>query len=59
MTNEQQRAYNSVLKYLEFMPFSKQGLIDQLSSEYGDNFPEDVAKFAVKALEKNRERFAC
>lgn len=31
--------------------FSYQGLIDQLSSEYGNQFPEDVAKKAVDSMD--------
>lgn len=31
--------------------FSYNGLIDQLSSEYGEQFPEDVAKRAVDSLD--------
>lgn len=33
--------------YLSFMPFSKQGLFDQLTSEYGEKFPADAAQYAV------------
>ena len=55
MTMEQKNAYKAAKSYLEFSGFSKQGLIDQLSSEYADNYPEDVAEFAVNALEENGE----
>ena len=55
MTAEQKNAYKAAKNYLEFSGFSKQGLIDQLSSEYGDNYPVDVAEFAVNALEENGE----
>ena len=55
MTMEQKNAYKAAKSYLEFAGFSKQGLIDQLSSEYGDNYPVDVAEFAVNALEENGE----
>lgn len=36
--------------YLDFMAFSRQGLIDQLSSEYGDQYPVEVATAAVDSL---------
>lgn len=52
---EQQNAYKAALNYLDFAPFSKQGLIDQLSSEYGDNYPQDVAEFAVNKIEERGE----
>jgi Host cell surface-exposed lipoprotein len=32
------------------MAFSRQGLIDQLSSEYGSQFPVEDATFAVDSL---------
>ena len=35
--------------------FSRQGLIDQLSSEYGSEFPLADAKFAVTFIENNSE----
>ena len=54
-TNEQKNAYKSAKQYLQFMAFSRQGLVDQLSSEYGDGYPEDVAEFAVSQLEERGE----
>lgn len=51
-TAEQKYAFASGLTYLEVMAFSKQRLIDQLSSEYGDNYPLEVAEFAVNAIEE-------
>lgn len=50
MTTEQENAVRSAENYLEFMPFSKQGLIDQLSSPAGDGYPQDVAQFAVEHI---------
>ena len=52
-SREQQNAYKAGLSYLEFMSFSRQGLIDQLSSEYGDQYPLEVAEFAVNAIEED------
>ena len=54
-TSEQQHAYNSGLNYLEYTAFSKQGLIDQLSSEYGEGYPLEVAEFAVNKIEERGE----
>lgn len=51
LTVEQENAIRSAENYLEFMPFSKQGLIDQLSSSAGDGYPQDVATFAVEHIE--------
>lgn len=54
-TREQKNAYESAKQYLNYTSFSKQGLIDQLSSEYGGNYPEDVAEFAIEQLEERGE----
>ncbi|MGO1166271.1 MAG: Ltp family lipoprotein [Janibacter sp.] len=51
MTTEQENAIRAAENYLDFMPFSKQGLIDQLSSDAGDGYPQDVAEFAVDNIE--------
>lgn len=53
LTVEQENAIRSAESYLEFMPFSKQGLIDQLSSPAGDGYPQDVATFAVEHIESD------
>ena len=44
-------AYRSAKDYLAFSGFSKQGLIDQLSSEYGDGYTVEQATAAVQAME--------
>ena len=54
-TSEQKHAYNAGLSYLEYTAFSKQGLIDQLSSEYGEGYPLEVAEFAVNKIEERGE----
>jgi len=46
----QQAAVRSAESYLRFMGFSRQGLIDQLSSEFGDQFPVEDATVAVDSL---------
>ena len=55
LSKEEQNAYNSAKNYLDYMAFSKKGLIQQLSSEYGDGYPKKVAKKAVKVLEKEEK----
>lgn len=39
--------------YLSVMSFSRQGLLDQLTSEYGGQFPLDQAEYGVAYLEAN------
>ena len=46
-----QNAFRSAVSYLEGSGFSKQGLIDQLSSEYGSGYTLQQATDAVQALE--------
>jgi hypothetical protein len=46
LTNARQAAQD----YLDFGGFSRQGLIDQLSSEYGDQYPVEIATAAVDSL---------
>jgi hypothetical protein len=55
MTASQENAVKEARSYLDTMAFSRQGLIDQLSSEYGSQFPLVDAQFAVAYLEKNSE----
>lgn len=43
-------ARRSAQSYLEYSGFSRQGLIDQLSSEYGDQYPVEAATVAVDSL---------
>ena len=50
-----ENAYRSAKNYLKTMPFSKQGLIDQLSSDFGDKYTVEQAAAAVKMLEDNKE----
>ena len=51
MTAEQKNAYQAAKDYLDFSAFSRKGLINQLSSEYGSNYPKKVATFVVDLLE--------
>ncbi|MGY1855388.1 Ltp family lipoprotein [Modestobacter sp. SYSU DS0290] len=50
-TASQQQAVRSAERYLDFAGFSRQGLIDQLSSEYGDQFSVEDATWAVDHVE--------
>ena len=52
---EQKNCYKAAKQYIDVMPFSRQGLIDQLSSDAGNKYPEDVAEFAVSKLEERGE----
>ncbi len=45
--SEYQAALNRAESYSERMHMSKQGIYDQLTSEYGDQFDEDAAQYAV------------
>ena len=51
LTASQKNAVRAAESYLDFSGFSKQGLIDQLSSEYGDGFSETDAKAAVNSMD--------
>lgn len=44
---EYQSALAAARQYLSTMAFSKQGLYDQLTSEYGNGFPAEAAQYAV------------
>lgn len=50
LTPPQQNAVRSAESYLDFSSFSRQGLIDQLSSEFGDQFAVEDATVAVDSL---------
>jgi hypothetical protein len=51
LTAAQRNAVRSASAYLKMSGFSRQGLIDQLSSEYGDRFSVEDATVAVDSLE--------
>lgn len=44
---EYKSALRSAKTYSEMMHMSKQGIYDQLTSEYGDKFPAEAAQYAV------------
>jgi Host cell surface-exposed lipoprotein/Protein of unknown function (DUF2510)/Glucodextranase, domain B len=52
-TLSQQNALKAAEHYLEFTAFSKAGLIEQLSSPAGDQYPYQDAVFAVEHLHVN------
>ncbi len=52
-TGPQRQAIGSAQDYLRAMPFSKQGLIDQLSSPYGAGFSVKIATYAVNHIKVN------
>jgi hypothetical protein len=52
-TASQEQAIAAALDYIDTMAFSRAGLIDQLSSEYGSQFPVKDATFAVDHIEVN------
>jgi hypothetical protein len=50
LTGPQKNAQRSAIAYLELSGFSRAGLIDQLSSEYGDQYRVQDATVAVDSL---------
>lgn len=48
---EYEAALTSAENYLSFAGFSKKGLFDQLSSDYGDKFSAEAAQYAVDNVE--------
>jgi hypothetical protein len=51
LSDEQQDAVGSAQDYLDSQGFSKDGLIDQLDSDYGSQYKKKDAKKAVDYLE--------
>ena len=51
------REYKNALKkaesYASIMHMSKQGIYDQLTSEYGESFPEEAAQYAIENVKAN------
>jgi len=50
LTPAQKSAVRAAENYLDFQGFSRQGLIDQLSSEYGNQFDVNDATVAVDSM---------
>lgn len=53
MTASQEQAIGAAEDYLAFSAFSRKGLIEQLSSEYGSGFSKADATFAVDHIKVN------
>ncbi|WP_375236616.1 Ltp family lipoprotein [Microbacterium schleiferi] len=53
LTLGQQNAIRSAQSYLDFTAFSRAGLFEQLTSEYGEGFEAADAEFAIAHLEQN------
>lgn len=51
VSKEYQNALAKAKSYSDMMNMSKQGIYDQLVSEYGENFPPDAAQYAIDHLE--------
>lgn len=51
VSREYKNALKSAENYLSMMGFSEKGLFDQLTSEYGDQFPDDAAQYAIDNVE--------
>lgn len=49
--SEWQAALNSAETYADIMNMSRQGIYDQLTSEAGDNFPDEAAQYAYDNIE--------
>ncbi|WP_198165840.1 Ltp family lipoprotein [Agromyces laixinhei] len=50
LTLAQQNALKTAGDYIAYMPFSRQGLIDQMTSEYGSGYDVETATWAVDSL---------
>lgn len=51
VSTEYKNALKTAQQYASLMHMSKQGIYDQLTSEYGENFPADAAQYALDNLE--------
>ncbi|MQS88761.1 hypothetical protein FHL04_02880 [Lactobacillus salsicarnum] len=50
VSKEYKAALNKAQSYSDDMDMSKQGIYDQLTSEYGEQFPADAAQYAIDNL---------
>jgi C1A family cysteine protease len=53
LTLGQENAIESAQSYLDYSGFSRKGLLNQLTSKYGEGFPRSDAQFAITYLEQN------
>ena len=52
---EYKNALKKAEQYSSIMHMSKQGIYDQLTSEYGEGFPEDAAQYAIDNIDADWE----
>lgn len=55
VSQEYKNALKSAQSYSDHMHMSKQGIFDQLTSEYGNKFPEDAAQYAIDNVDADWE----
>ena len=55
---EYKNALKKAESYSEIMHMSKQGIYDQLTSEYGEKFPADAAQYAIDNLDADYKKNA-
>lgn len=53
ISREFQNALKSAQNYVDLMPFSEKGLYDQLTAEYGEQFPAEAAQYAIETVDVN------
>lgn len=58
VSKEYENALKNAESYSENMHMSKQGIYDQLISEYGENFPAEAAQYAVDNLQADYKKNA-
>lgn len=51
VSRKHRNALSAAQNYIDFMPFSENGLFEQLTSGYGDEYTEDSAQYAIKNVE--------
>lgn len=50
ISREFENALKSAQNYVDLMPFSEKGLYDQLTAEYGEQFPAEAAQYAIENM---------
>lgn len=58
ISQEYKNALATAESYSENMHMSKKGLYEQLTSEYGENFPKDAAQYAIDHLQVDYKKNA-
>ena len=58
VSQEYKNALKTAQNYVDIMAISKQGLYDQLTSEYGEKFPSDAAQYAIDNLKADWKKEA-